>query len=175
MLAARAGAFVRLTDCYLSRSSAAAHGALNGHAPAIRLGPRLGQKGKVMKTSLALIVAAIGLSSAAAVAVAAPQGRGMERLKAADTNGDGLISLAEAQAALPRLAKHFDAIDANHDGQVSADELKAARAQRREKMRTAMFDRLDANHDGVISRDEFNAFRGGHHRGHHGHHGKQGA
>ena len=39
----------------------------------------------------------------------------MERLKAADTNGDGLLSRSEA-AALPRLADRFDAVDANRDG-----------------------------------------------------------
>src|SRR5947209_3744281 len=96
----------------------------------------LGQKGKVMKSMLAL-VAAIGLAGAAAVAVAAPDGGGpMARLKAADTNGDGLISKAEAEAALPRLARQFDQIDTNHDGQLSPEELKAAR----QNMRNAMFD-----------------------------------
>ena len=38
-----------------------------------------------------------------------------ERLKAADKDGDGKISRAEA-AALPRIAKHFDEIDTNKDG-----------------------------------------------------------
>jgi Ca2+-binding EF-hand superfamily protein len=116
-----------------------------------------------MKT-LALL-AALGIASATAVAVAAPERHGpRERLQAADTNGDGLISKAEAQAALPRLYRHFDQIDTNHDGQISPEELKAAHQQRRH----AMFDRMDANHDGMISRDEFNAFHAGHHgkRGH---------
>jgi hypothetical protein len=116
-----------------------------------------------MKRTLALI-AALGLASAAAIAADDTTGAGhgpMARLKAADTNGDGLISKAEAQASLPRLYKHFDEIDTNHDGQISPDELKAAH----QKMRTAMFDKMDANHDGVISRDEFMAFHvGGHHR-----------
>lgn len=105
------------------------------------------------------LLAALGIASAAAVAVAAPEGHGMARLKAADTNGDGLISKAEAQAALPRLYAHFDQIDTNHDGQISPEELRAAHEQRK----NAMFDRMDANHDGVISRDEFNAFHAGHH------------
>ncbi|HZZ93270.1 MAG TPA: EF-hand domain-containing protein [Usitatibacter sp.] len=115
-----------------------------------------------MKT-LALI-AALGLASAATLVSAAPEGQGpMARLRAADTNGDGLISRDEAKA-LPRLAKHFDQIDTDRNGQISPEELKAAH----QKMRAAMFDRMDANHDGVISRDEFNAFHAGHH-----HHGKQ--
>jgi Ca2+-binding EF-hand superfamily protein len=46
-------------------------------------------------------------------------------LKKLDTDGDGRISRAEAQAA-PRLAEHFDEIDANKDGFLTAEELKAA-------------------------------------------------
>ena len=108
------------------------------------------------------LLAALGIASATAVAVAAPEGHGgMARLKAADTNGDGLISKPEAQAALPRLYQHFDQIDTNRDGQISPEELRAAHQQ----MKNAMFDRMDANHDGVISRDEFNAFHAGHHHG----------
>jgi hypothetical protein len=124
-----------------------------------------------MKSTIALI-AALGLASAAALAADPGQDAGqdaghgpMARLKAADTNGDGLISKAEAQASLPRLYKHFDEIDTNHDGQISPEELKAAH----QKMRNAMFDKMDANHDGVISRDEFMAFHAG------GHHMKRGA
>jgi hypothetical protein len=47
-------------------------------------------------------------------------------LKALDTNNDSMISRAEAQGK-PRLVKHFDAIDANKDGQLSTDEMKAHR------------------------------------------------
>ena len=86
-----------------------------------------------MKSVIALT--AIALASAATVVFAAPEGqqrRGamLERLKAADTNADGLISKSEA-AALPRIAERFDQIDANRDGQVSFEELKAARASHR--------------------------------------------
>ena len=47
-----------------------------------------------------------------------------ERLKAADKDGDGKISRAEA-VALPRIAKHFDEIDTNKDGFITREELKA--------------------------------------------------
>ncbi|HEX4333073.1 MAG TPA: EF-hand domain-containing protein [Usitatibacter sp.] len=55
--------------------------------------------------------------------------KGAERFKKLDTDGDGRISRAEAQAA-PRLAAHFDELDTNKDGFLSADELKAARGHR---------------------------------------------
>lgn len=50
-----------------------------------------------------------------------------DRLRKADTNGDGLLDATEVKD-LPRLAKHFDRIDSNHDGKLSRDEIKAARA-----------------------------------------------
>ena len=49
-----------------------------------------------------------------------------ERLKAADSNGDGLIDKAEAEAKLPRIAKRFDTLDADGDGKRSPDEMRAA-------------------------------------------------
>jgi Ca2+-binding EF-hand superfamily protein len=98
---------------------------------------------------------ALGLASAATLAVGAPEGRdarGFERLKQADTNGDGMISRAEA-AALPMIAKHFDEIDANHDGQITADELRAFH----EKRRAEQFKKVDTNGDGKISKAEAQA------------------
>ena len=83
----------------------------------------------------ALLSASIGASSAFAQAPAqaptdAPKGERAhkmhERMKAADKDGDGKISRAEA-VAMPRLAKHFDEIDTNKDGFLSKEELKASR------------------------------------------------
>ena len=48
------------------------------------------------------------------------------RFKAADKNGDGLLSKEEA-AAMPMVARNFDALDTNKDGQVSPEELAASR------------------------------------------------
>ncbi len=76
-----------------------------------------------------------------------------ERLKAADTNHDGLISREEAKA-LPRIAEQFDAIDANRDGQISADELRAFHQSQRGAARGEMWKRLDADGDGRLSRQE---------------------
>jgi hypothetical protein len=98
---------------------------------------------KELSMKIVATLIAIALVSAATLVMAgdkpegAPaRGAGMERLKAADANGDGLISRAEAEKSLPRVAKNFDQIDANHDGQLSADEMRAfheARKASREK------------------------------------------
>ncbi|MDQ8206282.1 hypothetical protein QEH52_02100 [Coraliomargarita sp. SDUM461003] len=54
-----------------------------------------------------------------------PQRRG-QNIKAADTNEDGSISKAEAtEAGLERLLEHFDEIDADGDGEITREEMKA--------------------------------------------------
>jgi len=50
-----------------------------------------------------------------------------QRFKKADSDGNGAINRGEAEKGMPRLAKHFDRIDANKDGQLSVAELQAAR------------------------------------------------
>ena len=50
-----------------------------------------------------------------------------KRFKSADTDGNGMISRAEAEKAMPRLVRRFERIDANKDGQVTRDEMAAAR------------------------------------------------
>lgn len=103
------------------------------------------------------ILTALGLGSAAIIAVGAPDGRDargsmQDRIKQADIDGNGMLSRAEA-AALPRLAKHFDEIDANHDSQITAEELRA----HHEKRRGEHWKKLDTNGDGKLSKAEAQA------------------
>lgn len=114
-----------------------------------------------MKTVAILTALALGSAATLAMAGDAGQpGRGamLERLKAADTNGDGMISRAEAQA-LPRIAEKFDAIDANHDGQLTMEELHAFHQANRSARHghAGLFAKLDADKDGRVSREEANA------------------
>ncbi len=49
--------------------------------------------------------------------------------KQADTDGDGALSRSEAEKGMPRLARHFDKIDTDHDSRVTTAEMDAARAR----------------------------------------------
>ena len=140
-----------------------------------------------------LVLTALGLGSAAVIAgadaFAHPHGGArLERLKAADTNGDGMISRTEA-AALPRLAERFDVVDGNGDGQLTRDELRFARQQaggggfirhldkdgdgkvsKAEALAgaEARFNRADADEDGFLTSEELAAARGKRHGHRHG-------
>ena len=58
-----------------------------------------------------------------------------ERFKKADVDGDGALSRAEAEKGMPMLARDFDAIDANRDGKLTPDEIRAAMEKRRAAMK----------------------------------------
>jgi Ca2+-binding EF-hand superfamily protein len=53
-----------------------------------------------------------------------------ERFKAMDSDGDQQLSKAEIGDNMPRLAADFDRLDANHDGKLSRDEIRAGRGSR---------------------------------------------
>jgi Ca2+-binding EF-hand superfamily protein len=50
-----------------------------------------------------------------------------QKFKATDSNGDGSLDLAEAQTGMPGLAERFSTVDANNDGKVTPDELRAGK------------------------------------------------
>lgn len=76
----------------------------------------------------------------------------MEELKAADTNGDGILSREEIEAhALKMMVKRSAdrmerRLDVNKDGKISLEAI--------EKARTAKFAELDKNKDGILDRSE---------------------
>ena len=47
-----------------------------------------------------------------------------EKFAAADVNHDGKLTLKEAQAGMPRVAEHFNLIDADHKGYVTLVQIK---------------------------------------------------
>ena len=58
-----------------------------------------------------------------------------------------------------RRVERLRAADANRDGTVTAEEMRAIGQAKRAERRAALFERLDANKDGSISRAEFEAPR----------------
>ena len=109
-----------------------------------------------MKTFLIGGAAAVALASIApAVAQPAAQTQAPREAK--------VHSRADVQA---KVAEHFARIDTNRDGFVTTAEAEAVRgqmrariAERRDQGGSRAFDRLDANSDGSISRAEFDARR----------------
>ncbi len=99
------------------------------------------------------ILAAAILGSAVSLAFAASPdaATGRTSLQTSTRTATAAISREEA-AAHTRLSESFDRIDTNKDGALSADELRAARANHR-----ARYPKADANGDGSISRDEAKA------------------
>ncbi len=83
--------------------------------------------------SMMLVPALAAALLAIAGSVVAAEGSGsvpprlLERLKAMDTDGDGAISKAEFLANAER---RFQQLDTNHDDVVTAEELRAVRANR---------------------------------------------
>lgn len=83
---------------------------------------------------------------------------GEDMFKRWDTNGDGVISRDEANAAgAERVAKMFDQLDKNQDGQLSQDELRQGHQDHMAAMKgrfDADFKNADKNGDGSLSKDE---------------------
>jgi Ca2+-binding EF-hand superfamily protein len=103
--------------------------------------------------SLGVALALCGLAVAPLTAAAA------SRFAAADADRDGVLSRAEVERSLPRLAPRFDEIDRNRDGNLSPDELRARprRSGAAEGGFAERFRRADSDGDGALTRAEAEA------------------
>jgi Ca2+-binding EF-hand superfamily protein len=128
-----------------------------------------------MKATSALFCLLAPLAIGSAVAAEAPDctapcaerahAHFAERFNQADTNHDGKLSLAEAQAGLPRLAKMFEQIDVKKQGYLTQDDLKAWMASHRPQAKhgdrgarfNEHFKQADTDHDGKLSLAEAQA------------------
>ncbi|WP_353471300.1 hypothetical protein PVT71_08155 [Salipiger sp. H15] len=112
-----------------------------------------------------LIAAATALLLSATALAAQPQGNPGDMLKQMDRNGDGKVTLAEAEA---QNAEMFTRLDSNRDGVLSEAEArpqggpgaaagKDARGQAPAKGGQPGGPKLDSNGDGKITKAEFKA------------------
>lgn len=54
-----------------------------------------------------------------------------ERFREANVTADGQLTFAQAQRRMPSVAHEFDAIDREHKGWVSLDDIRAHQAEKR--------------------------------------------
>lgn len=82
---------------------------------------------KTFLKSIAAITLASSIGIATVPSFASDKNAELEsKFKAADTNADGKLTKAEAEAGnMKRIAKNFDRIDADKDGSLTLDEIKA--------------------------------------------------
>lgn len=73
------------------------------------------------------------------------------RLEKMDTDGNGKISKAEAEAAG---AAHFAEFDSDGNGSVSFEEFQAQADKHHKMMLKHRFEKADKNNDGVLTADE---------------------
>ena len=108
-------------------------------------------------------VAASAQTAPAKDAAAAAKGLAISWIGDLDTNHDGRVSKQEAAAA-PAIAKAFDQIDTNKDGNITMSEVRVfwrngvmTAAQAAGPGLAAAFAKADANHDGKLSEAEAKA------------------
>lgn len=109
--------------------------------------------------AVALAIGAAGIALAQNEGAGAPGPRGGHGFFQADTNSDGVVTRQEYDAS--RTAE-FARLDANHDGQLSREEMRGGMHRgwrhgggRGGERGMHSLARLDANNDGNITRDEF--------------------
>ncbi|MBP2200170.1 MULTISPECIES: EF-hand domain-containing protein [Pantoea] len=84
-----------------------------------------------MKKFLVLVAGFVFISAASAAPTGAFMQRVQDRFNAANTNHDGKLTLAEAQAGMPRVAQHFAEIDTAKKGYITFSQLSAFMAAKK--------------------------------------------
>lgn len=102
---------------------------------------------------LALGLALVGTATSTLAQTPQPGAGQPARHAKVDANGDGIIDRSEA-AAHPRMAEHFDKLDANKDGRITADERPQRGRRDGKGGRGGRMAQLDINKDGAIDRSE---------------------
>jgi Ca2+-binding EF-hand superfamily protein len=109
---------------------------------------------------LTALVGAAALLTPYLAASEEERGARMEgHFRKADTNNDGSLTREEARA-MPRVAKNFDAIDADKSGTVTLAEVQATMkkmAKEMHKRGEERFKAADGNGDGMLDREEAKA------------------
>ncbi len=112
---------------------------------------------------LGFVLIASCCTLAASAQTAPAKGPAMSWIGDLDTDHDGRVSKQEA-AAVPAIAKAFDQIDTNKDGNITMSEVRVfwrngvmAAAQASGPGLAAAFTKADANHDGKLSEAEAKA------------------
>lgn len=116
------------------------------------------------RLTITFVVAAVASAVLGIGAAAANHHRGLE---AADTDGDGAISLAEFEAAhAARVRERFSRMDENDDGLLSGDELKREARGRHRMARdrhhpdpARVIEHLDSDGSGGVSLAEMDGRR----------------
>lgn len=80
----------------------------------------------VVALSLSVVVSQPAFAESRAASGGSDARAGVIKLWDADANKDGRLSKSEV-ASLPGLARHFDRIDSDHDGNLTREELRGAR------------------------------------------------
>lgn len=185
-------------ECDMAVNREAARALTKAFRSAGPINPRAPPMKATVLFALGLAIAATAtVTFAQATQASQPAAGKSARHAKIDTNGDGVIDRSEA-AANPKMAQHFDRLDANRDGRITTEERPqhggkggrggrdAARARMAEldtnqdgrfsrdelagKTRALQnFAAIDANSDGFLTREEMQA----HHRAHRGERGAQ--
>ncbi len=129
--------------------------------------------GGLAAASLAVLVGAAAPAPQTAAPTQAATARAAPAARHARMEARRTAPVTQAEFVQARVSR-LTALDANHDGTVTAEELRAGAQARRAQHAAQRFERLDADKNGQISRAEFDAARpergagrgpGGEHRG----------